>query len=153
MLRTCICALVVAVTVQLTLVPTASAVGVGFVVGEPTGLSLQWRTRPGHAMNASLAWSFGPRDRARGTLDFVGESQFDPQGPVLFYYGIGVAVGATEGRWREEGDASAGIRFPVGLSAYPAPRFGVFFELAPTIRLAPESRFELTGGMGARYYF
>lgn len=145
-------ALVTACLVGSVFARSAEAVGIGIVVGEPTGLSVKWRETRGGSVQMALAWSFRGEDRLVGTLDYVLGRPFE-RSEADFYYGLGIAVGATEGGRFGDGDAHLGLRLPIGIEVFPDRAIGVFFELAPGILLTPSSEFELTGGVGARYYF
>jgi hypothetical protein len=47
-----------------------------------------------------------------------------------------------------------GARIPLGLSFFiPDTQLELFLEIGPALLLIPETDFDFTGGIGARYYF
>ena len=64
------------------------------------------------------------------------------------YFGIG-----ARGRLRS-GKSRAGVRVPGGVSYIP-PRapMEVFFEIVPTMDVAPESKFRMNTALGLRFFF
>lgn len=131
----------------------ARAIAVGVILGEPTGISLQW-IRPGNrAVNASIAWSFRGRDTVHATIDYVIRRRFDNRDPLdFYYYGIGAGIGLAEAA-SPENAVDFNLRVPLGIEAFPADRVGGFFEIAPGVEMIPSTDFELSGGVGVRYHF
>jgi hypothetical protein len=68
-----------------------------------------------------------------------------------FYVGVGGFLETSEGN---DNHTEGGILVPVGLAVqwtkYPVE---AFIELAPGVAVAPDTEFELMGGIGARFYF
>lgn len=128
-------------------------VGLGFIVGEPTGISLKMFLNNTNALDFAAAWSLS------------GNNDFHLQGDYLFhkydlidlknsddfplFFGIGLRMVLIENY-----DDVVGIRFPVGLdylfANYP---FDIFAEIVPILDLAPDSDFDLEGAIGARFWF
>lgn len=127
--------------------------GVGFMVGEPTGLTAKKWTGGGNAIDMGVAWSFaGPNDGVTLQADYIWHnyrvfSEVDP-GTLPLYYGVGgrMVLG--------ENDSHLGARFPVGINyLFEDSPFGVFLEAAPILELAPATDFDIDGTLGARFYF
>lgn len=142
----------------LTLNNTAQAqnnskdLGVGFMVGEPTGLTLKSWTGGGNAIDVGVAWSFGRYDAISIQADYLWHnynvfSEVD-EGSLPLYYGIGgrLVLG--------ENDSYIGARVPVGLNyLFEDAPVGLFIEAAPIINVAPSTDFDIDGTLGARFYF
>lgn len=135
-------------------VPSASAqndLGIGVILGEPTGLSAKKWLSNEHAIDAGLAWSFSHDDRVQIHGDYLYHrvrafSTDDVQGRIPFYFGIG-------GRAVLGDDALLGVRLPVGVgkTLRSAP-VEFFLEIVPILDLAPDTDFDLNGALGVRYY-
>ncbi|WP_205720123.1 hypothetical protein [Fodinibius halophilus] len=124
--------------------------GIGFIVGEPTGLSLKTWTGGGNAIDAGMAWSFGRYEAINIHADYLWHNyetfnEID-SGTLPIYYGIGgrVVLGDTD---------LIGARIPVGLNyLLEDSPIGFFFEVVPVINIAPETSFDVDGGIGVRLY-
>ena len=129
--------------------------GVGFVLGEPTGLTGKFWTTADRAIDGGLAFSF---DRfvflySDYLFHFKSYSRIRP------YAGIGggflIASGNKKGKYFDEQDGSfgLGIRIPVGAEWFiPDAPFGIFAELVPGLGLIPSTYGFFQGGIGARFY-
>jgi len=151
--------IVIALASLLTLAASAPAwaqdknVGVGFILGEPTGLDAKIWLADQHALEFGVAWSLS------------GNNEFHLQGDYLFhrfglikmnnndqfplYFGVGGRMILIDNH-----DDVFGIRFPVGLTYifrnYP---FDIFGEIVPILDVAPDTDFDLEGAIGARFWF
>lgn len=125
--------------------------GIGAVLGEPTGLTGKYWLSSKTAIDAAMAWHFGDDDRFQIHADHLWHIDVPalgiPGGKLPFYIGGGLRVIAGN---RSE----AGFRIPLGLSwlAEQAP-VEVFAEIVPVIEFAPDTEGQLDGGVGIRYYF
>lgn len=131
----------------------AYALGVGVILGEPTGISFkQWLTRE-NAIGGAVAWSFREEAALHAHLDYLYHRPGVPKtesdvGRLLWYVGVGGRIKA------EEKDSRLGVRVPLGLDyVFAGSPLDVFFEVAPVLDLAPETEFRLHGGFGIRYFF
>lgn len=127
--------------------------GVGFMIGEPTGLTAKAWSGGGNAIDVGLAWSFaGPNDGITIQGDYIWHnynvfSEVD-SGTLPLYYGIGgrLVLG--------DNDSHLGARVPVGINyLFEDSPIGLFLEVAPILNLAPETDFDIDGTLGARFYF
>lgn len=136
--------------------PQGRRFGLGIIAGDPTGLSAKGYVTPKFAIDGIVAWSFVDGgfmmigDLTYEFFDFsTGMSDFS----VPFYVGAGAKVGFDR-RGKNSGRTIVGVRVPVGVAMqfvkYPIE---VFFEVAPGIELAPSTEFDITGGIGVRWYF
>jgi hypothetical protein len=128
--------------------------GLGFIVGEPTGLSAKaWQSRT-RAVDFAAAWSFDGDDAFHFHVDYL-VHRFGvikvSRGQLPIYYGIGGRL-----RFHDEGDEDVefGIRFPVGLDyLFARDPIDIFFEIVPILDLVEDTDFELNASLGARYWF
>jgi len=125
-------------------------VGLGVILGEPTGLSFKAWMQSRTAIDLVVAWSLEGKD----TLHFHGDylyHDFDfikvEKGKFCVYYGLGARI-------KSDKKARFGTRIPLGISYMleKAP-LDIFFELGPILDLTPSTEFEMSGGVGLRYYF
>lgn len=128
---------------------SAHAVGVGVMVGEPTGLAFQFGGRGDNAVNAAVGWSISEEEWFYVHADYIFLSlvrsrEFDETIP--FYYGIGARAVLLED------DSRMGVRAPLGLQYETGDLPVTFFiEVAPLFDLAPETEFGVAGGIGVRF--
>ena len=137
-----------------------SEMGIGIILGSPTGLSLGYR--PGgqdHIINAGFAWNF-PQQRVHAHADYLHTFYVltDPNAPSLTFpvnVGVGVRFHSRESNGNgDETRATVGVRIPLQMTMVPRHHpFDVFLELVPVLLLYPETKFRLDGALGARYFF
>ena len=119
----------------------------GIILGEPTGISLKVWQSDNTAFDAAIAWSFGRHESVHVHADYLRHNWLDvDKGSLALYYGLGARVLlANESRF--------GARIPLGLQyILPETRLSLFFEVAPTLNLMPETSFDVNGGIGIRYF-
>lgn len=136
----------------LTLAPAAAsarvdpnAFSLGFVLGEPTGLTLRSGLGDGSAIQAHVGFDHFRGGGMSAMLDWTYDAyDFMRRGPggLNFYLGIGGQAewfghgyhdGWYDGRRRyyDDGHLGLGVRGLVGLRASFRPPFDLFLELAP----------------------
>jgi len=128
----------------------SSGVGLGLIVGEPTGISFKYWTGSTTAFDAALAWSFIDE----GAFHIHGDYIFHnmrlisvPEGTLPFYYGIGARI-------KTANDAQLGIRVPLGLAyLFSNAPVDIFLEVVPILDLTPKTDFSINAAIGARYFF
>lgn len=125
-------------------------VGLGLMLGEPTGLSFKLWTRPTVAWDAGAAWSFvdGKYLQIHGDFLLHNFNLFRVEtGRMSLFYGLGA-------RMKFADDLTFSLRIPVGI-AYEFERTPVeiFLEMVPMIDLIPSTGFQMAGAIGFRYYF
>lgn len=148
--------LLLALVAQAALLPASSSAqdrgfGLGVIFGQPTGLSGKlWLSPADNAVDFAAAWSFGEGGyfSAHATYLWHFPQAINSSERFVPYVGPGVRFGA------KKNDASLGVRIAGGIAWWPrgAP-VDVFLELAPVLNLIPATTFDMTGGVGARYYF
>ena len=120
--------------------------GVGVVLGDPTGIAGKLRLRGNRAIDGLAAWSIG-RDRFfvhSHYLYHFQETLEDEQ--FVFYLGPGgyARLGGAKDR--------LGVSGNFGL-AYNVDQFEIFLEISPKVSIIPDTDGDLTGGLGFHYYF
>jgi hypothetical protein len=138
--------------------------GLGFVLGEPTGLSSKIFLTPSGALDFDLAFSF-----LEGSLYFSGDylhhfaNVLPGNSTVIFRPYIG-GGGAIAGREEEhlphdrdrDRDHSFGLagRFTAGMSfLFVEVPIEIFVDVSPGIWLVPETDLYFAGVLGVRYFF
>ncbi|HVP58463.1 MAG TPA: hypothetical protein VMU02_10220 [bacterium] len=128
----------------------AGPLGVGIMVGEPTGLSAKLWTSNTTAMDLGAAWSFADEVAFHIHGDYLFHKPGPPEievGRILFYVGVG-------GRIKLEEDSNrVGVRMPLGVTyLFPQSHLDFFLEIVPVLDLAPATELRGNGGFGIRYY-
>lgn len=140
----------------------AKDLGLGVIIGEPTGITAKKWLDNGNAVDFAAAWSTSGNDSLQVHADYLFHQgqvpvNADTHGQLPWYWGVGIRVKLKEddnNNSRNNNDNLIGIRIPVGLAWYPENTdIEVFGELSPTLDFAPNSDFDLGVGLGARYYF
>ena len=147
--------------------------GLGFVIGDPTGLTAKWWIGGTNALDFGLGfWGYGFNNRcwtdnngntncdrfgySNGTfnMDYLWQSNI-VRGQAQLDWHIG--AGGRFVWWGGcSGDCFAvAARAPIGLDLmFNNPGFmEIFFELAPAFYLVPGFGFAIEGGLGVRFYF
>ena len=119
----------------------------GIILGEPTGLSLKVWQSENTAFDAAIAWSFGNNESVHIHADYLRHNWLDvDSGSLALYYGLGARALLSN-------DSKFGARIPIELQyILPETRLSLFFEVAPTLNLIPETSFGVSGGIGVRYF-
>jgi hypothetical protein len=156
MIRRSILAIVCVAMVALAGTPASASeknVGLGFILGEPTGVDVKFWLANQHALEFGAAWSLSGNNELhiQGDYLFHKFDVFDLKSSddLPLYFGVG-------GRmiFRDNIDDTFGVRFPVGLTYifanYP---FDIFGEIVPILDVAPDTDFDLEGAIGARFWF
>ena len=153
--RTWLCGLIIFL-LPLSAVSQQRDFGLGFIIGEPTGISWKAWTGGSTALAGAAAWSFGNRDAFQLHVDYLFHNfrLFKvSKGRLPFFYGLGVRVRFHEKR-EEDDDTVIGVRFPLGLEyLFASPSVGIFAEIVPILDLAPATDFDLNAAIGFRIYF
>jgi len=124
--------------------------GVGIMVGEPTGVSVKAWNNDRSAFGVGAAWSLSGRNEAIHLhIDYLQHTWFEDldEGSLGFYFGIG-------GRGIFADDPLIGLRIPLGLTyVFGGIPFDIFVEAVPILDLTPDTEFAGNGAVGLRYYF
>ena len=149
-------------SVQLADAPTG--LGIGVILGEPTGLSMIVRNQSAMATSAAMAWSV-PESKLQlhGDLQFKMVNIHDPNAPSMsfpLHTGIGLRLrlagnpGADNFTGPADLPVQIGVRMPLGLSLLPDDYpLDAFIELVPVIGIFPATNFDLDAAIGFRAFF
>ena len=134
-----------------------NGLGVGLIIGEPTGLSLKLWTSPNRAIDVGLGWSVFQHQNDTETtrihlhMDFLRHSfnAIRAQERIPVYYGIGGRFIGGSGS-----QSSLALRGVLGIAWMPNyTPLDLFLEIAPSIDIIPATNFNLDAALGIRYYF
>lgn len=144
----------------------SSGFGLGFMLGDPTGLSAKlWLSDGERALDFGLAWGvYGRYVHLHSDYLFHNTSLISvSKGQMALYYGPGIRVRSWSGgrywyrgKWEDYDGSRVGIgaRFPVGLDyMFEGAPVDIFMELVPSLDLTPSTAFDLDAALGARYWF
>ena len=128
--------------------------GFGLIAGEPTGFTMKTMLNDDTAIDAATGWSFGKEshfhlhaDILHHNWDVLQDHFRITEGRLPLYYGIG-------GRLRLGDDTRAGVRLVIGVSyLFDEGPFDSFFEIAPIMDVAPETKLNGNAALGIRYWF
>ena len=122
--------------------------GLGIILGEPTGVIAKYWTGNRTAFDIAGSWSFSGENAFHLHADYLLHSFIKVDtGKLAFYYGIGARLNLQD-------DARFGIKIPLGLSyMLPNAPLDIFFEISPVMDLIPDTELKLLGFVGIRYYF
>ncbi|MFH1258407.1 MAG: hypothetical protein ABII74_01090 [Elusimicrobiota bacterium] len=131
-------------------------VGLGIIVGDPTGLSGKLWLGNDQAVDGAVAWNSHGENLFYLHADYLVHN-FElievKKGQLPFYYGIGLRAKFQEEK-RGENDDKIGIRVPVGLNyIFERAPIDVFAEVVPLLDLVPDTEFHLNGAIGVRFFF
>ena len=124
--------------------------GIGIIIGEPTGISAKFYLGKDKAFDAGAGWSLVKKFiRVHGDFllhnDNLMEEKLDL--PLTLYYGAGVKLLLGK-------DFGLGLRIPLGLLYnFKEPHIDLFLELVPGLDLLPDTNFGFDAAFGGRYYF
>ena len=148
MTRTLIAVLVAAASTALS---QEQRLGLGVMLGEPTGASVKYMLNEQNALNGGIGWSSVGNNNLHLHTDYLWHNYSLLGGlsdaPLPVYYGLG-------GRVKFGGDTRLGVRAPIGVS-YMIEQLpvDVFVEAGPILDFTPGLRVSFTAAIGARFWF
>ncbi|HCO93501.1 MAG TPA: hypothetical protein DIU00_06055 [Phycisphaerales bacterium] len=149
--------IVLLLSVASTNARTHDNVGVGVILGEPTGFSLKYWLDEERAVDGAAAWSYSENDSFQLHGDYlIHDYGFFNDDQIPVYYGIGARLKLKDddGRGRNEHDPIFGIRVPLGVTyLFEEAPLDAFFELVPVLDLSPDVDLDINVAVGLRYYF
>ncbi|MDD2271498.1 MAG: DUF3996 domain-containing protein [Desulfuromonadaceae bacterium] len=137
-------------------------IGVGVILGEPTGISIKKWISKDQAIDAAAAWSFSDNDSFQLHADYLihnfGVLNTGSLGGKLpLYYGIGGRIkfeNSDNRSGHDHNDTLLGVRVPFGISyLFAKAPVDLFAEIVPVLDIAPDTDFHINGAIGARFYF
>lgn len=127
---------------------TPNGLGLGIILGAPSGLSLKYMIDKIHAIDAAIGFN---SDFSVHT-DFLWHGWrafFQPKkGKLAAFIGLGARFED------EEKDNEFGIRGVLGMDYwFQKQPLELFIELVPVLQVSPNTEGDFEGGIGLRYYF
>lgn len=121
--------------------PVESSTGIGFIIGEPTGLSLRIDRFP----VIGIAWSINNYFHLH--CDYWLITPHIKRG-LYWFWGFG---GKMTSNKTDSNNLTLGMRVPIGLRYFPSKKIEVFFEVAPGLRVFPDTASDFDIGLGMRF--
>lgn len=124
--------------------------GVGVIIGEPTGISLKKWLNTVNAIDAGFSWTLY-KPSLHLHVDYLWHSYnvFDTKERIPIYYGIGGRI-----KFGNKNDARLGVRGVLGIDFFlKKTPLDIFIEIAPIFDLVPSTSISGNGGLGVRYFF
>jgi len=123
--------------------------GLGFIIGNPTGISMKFWTKETDAVEVAVGWK---KKETELHADYLWHN-FDlvrvKSGRLPVFYGLGIEAKLKEGE-----DNEIGIRAIAGLEyLFDAVPLDFFLEVAPVLQLTPESKVKGEAALGFRFFF
>jgi len=135
--------------------PEGKHFGLGLYAGEPTGLTGKFYLAEQTSIQGIASWSFFD-----DAVTLIGDFLYDLKDlaensrefSLPFYVGAGAKFVIENDN--ANNNSTFGMHFPIGI-AWQSAEFPleIAFELAPGIDLAPETEFDINGGVAFRFYF
>ena len=131
--------------------PQEKDLGVGVILGDPSGFSAKYWTSEKNAIDLGVGYSFiGVGSGLSIHFDYLYHINdlIKSENRVPVYYGFGVRFRFPQGE-----PNIFGARGVVGVLWYPENYpVDLFVEFAPSFRLLPNSAIDFGFGIGGRYY-
>jgi hypothetical protein len=136
--------------------------GVGLILGQPTGLSAIYKPSKSLGYDLALAWSFSDHHESaylHANRLWIQNGGLRLDSLVMdYYYGAGLRVITYDTHYRAHGiddpDYLIGVRAPLGFSyQFKKPPIEIFGELALILNLIESTSVDLDGGIGIRIHF
>jgi hypothetical protein len=130
-----------------------SGLGLGVIVGEPTGLSIKNWLDGTTAWDFAAAWSLEKDHSFTLQGDYLKHkfglfSAYQERMPL--YFGVGGTLRFND----SDAETRFGVRMPVGVNYHlENVPLGLFVEIVPVLNLFPETEFQMNAAIGARYFF
>ncbi len=134
-------------------IPDAHAregVGIGVIVGEPTGLSMKYWLDDYTALDAALAVSLSGGNPLQFHADYLMHNGMSTNNSntLQSYYGVGARIN------NDNDDTRVGVRVPFGVTYnFANVPVDLFAEIVPVLDVTPDVAFDLNAAVGIRYYF
>ncbi|MFP5519866.1 MAG: hypothetical protein ACLGGX_08180 [Bdellovibrionia bacterium] len=130
-------------------------VALGFILGDPTGISGRFELNSRNSLSSALASTSG-LEHPHFHLDYLWmdqkriETAFEPLG---VYWGVGGRIQEREKKDKKD-ETTLGVRLPIGLlMKLDSPRSEVLAEAAPVINIAPDIDVDFDIVIGFRVRF
>jgi hypothetical protein len=131
----------------------ARGLGLGIILGEPTGINIKLLLSPPAAFDLGVAWSFV--DQANVGYNFIMYADYlihffgvvnIPYGQFGFYCGVGGLVNIQASEFQ------VSLRIPLGVTyILDEVPLDIFLEIVPGMEIFPQTLFRAFGGLGVHY--
>lgn len=129
---------------------------IGFILGNPTGLSGRFQLDSKHSIAIALASNSGNNSGFQVHADYLKDSarKFKVERELLeLYYGLGFRL-IQINSGKNENKTALGLRLPIGISYdITNPDIQFFGELSPSLNLSPYTDVSIAFGIGVRVKF
>jgi hypothetical protein len=138
-------------TLLLPCAHAAGELGVGFMIGQPIGVTAKKWLKSTQAIDAGAGRTIGRDPHFNLHSDYLWHKTdalyFQDDTPLDFYFGAGARLGFDD-------EIELGARLPVGLAHFFNDRGAeAFCEIAPVMVLLPDTNLEGDVLLGLRIYF
>lgn len=141
--------------------------GLGFILGQPTGISIKYFFAQEHAINAAVGvgWWAGHNFHIHADYNYHFMLTKTPSFDLPLYIGGGIKFfwfyhDRYHPYWDDRRDdddysrAGLGVRVPIGIALHlNKPTLEIFLEVVPGFAFLPWFDGFVDGGVGLRYYF
>jgi hypothetical protein len=123
--------------------------GLGVYLGAPTGVTGKFILSNSNSVDLTLAWRFNDALFLQGHYIFnLSELQRYGDGTFNLYAGPGLFFKASSKK-----DDFIGASANLGVNFFLKKRYEFFIEISPKLGLIPGTDFDITGGIGFRFFF
>lgn len=146
------------ILLALSSIPThaqETGVGLGIILGEPTGFSFKGWTGPANAIDGALAWSFERGNAFHLHADYLWHNfdVFRTRDRIPLYYGVGARIKSGSDDNGYHYDTRFGLRGVIGVDFFiPRAPLDAFLEIAPIMDLTPATELSFNAGIGFRFF-
>lgn len=128
-------------------------VGLGAIIGDPTGLSMKFKISPINSIDAAVAWSSeGVHFHSNYLWQHENYLNLNRQSFDLYYGFGGRIISISSGKNKDK--TSVGPRTPLGINyKLKNTKLQFFAEAALNLNLTPNSEVDLDAGIGMRFHF
>ena len=134
----------------------ADDVGVGAILGSPTGVSGHIRMDDRHLLAGALAYNFSKYPGLHISVDYLWDNSYEfsiKSWQWDVYYGLGGRVIAVQSG-DDKNKTALGVRAPLGTShTLRDPHIMIFGEIAPVLNFIPNTDLGFDLGVGFRILF
>ncbi len=128
-----------------------SNIGMGFVLGNPSGLSVKISPSEMNSFNLVIGYDLYRRDESvylSGDYVWYNYNVISvSKGKMPIYYGPGIRTALSQ-------NSSLGVRGVLGVEyQFADAPFDAFLEVGPGINIVPNTHPDVSVGLGARYFF
>ena len=126
-------------------------VGLGFAVGEPTGIAAAYRPHERHTIAGVVGWGLRMSSLHIHADYLATVARIQPPESILsvdVYAGAGPTINILDAS-----QPGLGVRVPLGVSLAFQKPVDVFMEVAPVIGLLPSTSLWINGTLGVRTWF